>query len=78
MEYNRQKQLFTEIHHQSLSLIKRKVLELSAQGYTETEIAAQMNISINTLKTHKKEILVRLNVPNITSAVQWFNINANK
>lgn len=78
MEYNRQKQLFTEIHHQSLSLIKRKVLELSAQGYTETEIAAQMNISINTLKTHKKEILVRLNVPNITSAIQWFNINANK
>lgn len=77
-EYIPESGSFLEITHQCLSFLKWRILELSAQGYTEPAIAEQMEISINTLKTHKKEILNRLHVANIASAIQWFNLYKNK
>lgn len=43
-----------------LPLQQRKVLEMSMEGMTVQEIADQLNMSVNTVKTHKKRAYVYL------------------
>ena len=52
-----------------LSPREREVVSQLAQGYSYAQIAAQLNISENTLKTHIKRIYRKLNVHNRTQAV---------
>lgn len=51
-----------------LSTKEHQILIFSSQGYTSKEIAEKMAISLNTIKFHKQNILVKLNVQNISEA----------
>ncbi len=48
---------------------EKKVLYLSAQGYTMTEIAERMNKSVDTIKGYKRQIFDKLGVTSITEAI---------
>lgn len=52
-----------------LSPREREVVRQLARGYSYAQIAAQLDISINTLKTHIKRIYSKLDVHNRTQAV---------
>jgi len=49
---------------------ERELLERLAQGHTSEVIAAQLFISINTVDTHRKNIISKLGARNITDAVR--------
>ena len=59
----------SEIPIEALSEREMEVLRLVAQGYSNQQIADQLYISLNTTKTHIKNILSRLQVENRTQAV---------
>lgn len=48
---------------------EKEILTLSVQGFTMNEIAGQMDISIATVKFHKKNIFQKLKVNNISKAI---------
>lgn len=48
------------------------VLSCIAKGYTNDEVSAALDISIQTVKTHARAICRNLRVGNITQAVVWF------
>ena len=60
----------------SLTKIEKEIISLSAQGYTEIDVAAKINKSHNTLKTYKRNIFRKLQVSNITEAMT-FCLNYN-
>ncbi|RLD46800.1 MAG: hypothetical protein DRI94_14455, partial [Bacteroidetes bacterium] len=49
---------------------EEKILILISKGYTNNEIAEKMFVSINTIKTHTKNIFIKLNVRNRTEAAK--------
>ncbi len=51
----------------NLTLQEKKVLKLLAQN--DNEIAFQLCLSVNTVKTYIRRILIKLNAKNRTSAV---------
>ena len=53
-----------------LSKREKEVLVLIAQGYSNQEIADQLFVSLNTIKTHLSNIFSKLNVQRRTQAVQ--------
>ncbi|MEX0966866.1 MAG: response regulator transcription factor [Bacteroidia bacterium] len=53
-----------------LSSRELQVLELMARGYTNQEIATQLFVSRNTIKTHTSNIYSKLEVKRRTQAVQ--------
>ncbi|WP_439504319.1 response regulator transcription factor [Sediminibacterium sp.] len=58
-------------------LTKREVQILSelSKGATDAEIAGVLNISVETIKSHNKNIYKKLNVCNRSEAiVAWFNL----
>ena len=58
-----------------ITLRKREILELIAQGYTDQEISLELHISINTVKTHLKQIYKILDAKNRTQAFNIFKNN---
>lgn len=66
-------QKFVEVKTQKLTPKTNMILKLASNGKTETEIANQLGISVNTVKYHKKQIFSRLEVKNIAEAIQWAN-----
>ena len=73
-EYNPQLNSFIENKHQNITKQESAILKQFAQGYTETQVAEQLKVSVNTIKFHKKNLFKRLVTTGITSALQWFNI----
>jgi len=57
---------------ENLSNAEKKVARLLKQGYTNMEISKELNISINTVKTHVKHIYEKLNVKDRLSFSQLF------
>ncbi len=60
--------------NEDIQLSKREqevIFHLSA-GMLNKEIAAELNISIDTVKKHIKAIFRKLNVRNRAGAVHWF------
>ena len=55
----------------SLSTREEEVLDLLARGLPNAEIAAELNVSENTVRFHLKNIYEKLNVTNRTEAVAW-------
>lgn len=51
---------------------EREVLSLIAQGQTDKDIADQMNISLHTVKTHRKNIVTKTNSRNSAEAVNKY------
>lgn len=54
---------------ESLTWREREVLELIATGASDAEIAAQLSLSIHTVKTHVRHILAKLHAVNRRMAV---------
>lgn len=51
---------------------EKEVLSLIAQGLTDKEIADKMNISLHTVKTHRKNILTKTDSRNTAEAVNKY------
>jgi ATP/maltotriose-dependent transcriptional regulator MalT len=49
---------------------EEEVLVLISQGYKNAEIAEKMFVSLNTIKTHTKNIFIKLDVKNRTQAAK--------
>jgi len=54
---------------------ERKVLLLTAQGYTTQNVADKLFIGLNTVKFHKTNILTKLEVKNMIEAVYFATVN---
>lgn len=72
-EYISLSQRFIEVKTQKLSSKANMIIELASKGKTEAEIASELEISINTVKYHKKQIFSQIGVKNIAEAIQWTN-----
>ena len=48
-----------------------EILELMAQGLSNSDIAAALYISENTVKTHRKHIMKKLSLKNLAEAVRY-------
>lgn len=55
-----------------LSPKKHKILTLLARGYTDKEIAQDLDMSIRTVQTHVSSIISTLNARNRTNAVALY------
>jgi DNA-binding CsgD family transcriptional regulator len=69
--YSPKKKKFVLSHSMSISHQERKILVMASMGYTSKEIALKMNISLSTVKYHKQNILMKLNVKNIPEAILY-------
>ncbi len=56
-------------HKNMLSKLQLRILSLLANGKTESEIAKDLNYSIQTIKYHKHEIYSKFNVKNTPDAI---------
>ncbi|HAC21335.1 MAG TPA: hypothetical protein DCF91_04450 [Porphyromonadaceae bacterium] len=68
-EYNETANKFEYIGHTDLKEIEIEILRHIAQGTREYNIAAKLDLDINLVKYYKKNIMKKLNVPNMPSAV---------
>lgn len=50
---------------------QREVLQLIAEGHTTREIAEILNISVKTAKTHRSELMRRLDLHDVASVVRY-------
>jgi DNA-binding NarL/FixJ family response regulator len=50
---------------------EREVLQLVAEGKSTKEIAATLYVSIKTVETHRRQIMSRLNLPNIAHLTKY-------
>jgi DNA-binding NarL/FixJ family response regulator len=54
-----------------ISSREREVLQLVAEGKSTKEIAASLYVSIKTVETHRRQIMDRLNLPNIPQLTKF-------
>lgn len=54
---------------------EKEVLELIKDGFTNGEIAVQLNLSINTVDTYRKSLLSKLNARNTAELIKMAVIN---
>ncbi len=64
-----------EVTQYKLSDREIDVIRLMAEGMTSTDMAEKLFISDHTVKTHRKNILKKLNVSNSSQAVQYASKN---
>ncbi len=57
--------------HIPLSKRERQILALIVEEYTSSEIANHLSISINTVETHRKNLLYKLQVKNTAGLVRY-------
>lgn len=50
---------------------EKEVLKLIAEGYTNPEIASQLFLSLNTVDTHRKSLMRKLNVKNTALLIRY-------
>lgn len=64
--------IFNQNEMNRLGLSKREleVLQLMAEGLSNNEIAAQLFVSLNTIKTHASNVFIKLDVSRRTQAVE--------
>lgn len=60
---------------ETLSEREIQIVELTGYGCTSSEISSRLNLSINTVKAHKKNIITKLHLRNtndlLKSSIQW-------
>ncbi len=54
-----------------LSEREREVLQLFAEGHRTKEIAAQLNLSVKTVETHRAQVMTKLKLDNIASLTKY-------
>ncbi len=59
----------------SLTTKEQNILLLSSQGFSSKEIAQKKDICLSTVKFHKQNILIKLNVRNISEAVLYAHLH---
>lgn len=62
-------------NHTSLSEREREVFALLVAGYTVTQVARQLNLSVKTVSTHKMRIMHRMNFRSLSEMVQYAIVN---
>lgn len=67
---NKQKDIIKKLKQYGLTETEEKVLLLISKGYKNIEIAEKMFVSINTIKTHTKNIFIKLDVRNRIEAAR--------
>jgi len=60
----------SELERIGISKREHEVLELMAKGFSNQEIADQLFVSLNTIKTHSSNLFMKLEVSRRTQAVQ--------
>jgi two-component system, NarL family, response regulator NreC len=50
---------------------EREVLQLTAEGKTKSEIASMLSLSVNTVDTHRKHVMEKLDVHNTAEIVRF-------
>jgi DNA-binding NarL/FixJ family response regulator len=55
--------------HASLTMRERQILDFMAQGLGRREIAARLDVSVNTVRTHIQHLLTKLGVHSVLEAV---------
>lgn len=58
--YQQMAKIATMDRHETLTTREREVLQLSAEGYTNSEIAARLGISTRTAETHRSHLMHKL------------------
>ncbi|MGE9314900.1 response regulator transcription factor [Niabella sp. CJ426] len=59
-----------DVHNIILTRREKEVLELIADGFTNSEIAGKLYISITTVDTHRKNLLSKFDSRNVASLVR--------
>jgi len=62
-----------EINHQKLSLREIEVLGLIMQGYTNNEIAEKLFVSYETVKSHRRHILLKTGAKNTAALINHYH-----
>ena len=62
-----------EINHQKLSLREIEVLGLIMQGLTNNEIAEKLFVSYETVKSHRKHILLKTGAKNTAALITHYH-----
>ncbi len=62
---------YTEINKYSLTQREREILKLYVEGYTNTEVADKLNISIRTVETHKNNIMQKFEFKSTVEPVKF-------
>lgn len=57
--------------HETLTTREREVLQLSAEGYTNSEIAARLGISTRTAETHRSHLLHKLGLHTQSDLIRY-------
>ena len=57
--------------YRTLTFREREVLSLVAQGYTNTEIAAQLGISSRTVESHRANFMRRLGLRTVAEVIRY-------
>ena len=56
-------------HNHLLTPREIEILELASKGYTSAKIASHIYLSVDTIEGHRKSIIRKMDVANITHAV---------
>lgn len=62
------KQVLSDAH---LTLREKEIISLMEKDYSNKQIAAELNISIRTVETHRKNIFKKTNTNNVLTLVKW-------
>jgi DNA-binding CsgD family transcriptional regulator len=63
--------------HKILTPAELNIVKYTAQGMTSKQIAHELKLSVHTVNNHKKNIMYKLGVVNMTEAIQQTKINYN-
>lgn len=50
---------------------EKDILKLLAEGYSTKEISSQLFVSINTIETHRKNMLLKTGLRNVAHLIKW-------
>ena len=71
-DYMRQlEQKHVEDTYELLTAREREILQLLAEGKTNKEVAAMLNLSVYTVETHRTHILQKLNIHNVPELILY-------
>ena len=69
--YNSKTKTFSEVKRDSLTSTEMKIIQMLSLGHSAKEISAMSNVSVNTIKFHKKNIFNKLDVRTSNEAVYF-------
>jgi two-component system response regulator NreC len=69
--YQQMAKIGTMDRHETLTTREREVLQLSAEGYTNSEIAARLGISTRTAETHRSRLMHKLGLHTQSDLIRY-------